>query len=84
VGTEEPEYGAEAIQAVTAQAVKTPYTVLTKDDLKWKAQETGTCVETQTFYIMTDEGKVCSVQMIFNNVGYSLFRSSRWDHAYVD
>jgi hypothetical protein len=69
VGTEEPEYGAVAIQAVTAQAEKTPYTILTKDDLKWKAME-STCVETQTFYLMSDEGKVTSVQMIYNNVSY--------------
>jgi len=67
VGTQEPEYGPDAIQTVTAQAKKTPYTELTKDDLKWEAQE-STNVETQTFYMMSDEGKLGSVQMIYNNV----------------
>jgi hypothetical protein len=69
VGTQEPEHGAEAIQTVTAQAKKTPYTVLTKDDLKWKALE-STNVETLTFYLISDEGKIASVQMIYNNVAY--------------
>ncbi|KAF7887108.1 uncharacterized protein EAF02_003755 [Botrytis sinoallii] len=67
VGTEEPEYGSAGIRTVTAQAEKTPYTELTKTDLKWKAQE-STNVETQTFYMISDEGKVASVQMIYNNV----------------
>ena len=69
VGTQEPEYGAEAIQTVTAQAQKTPYTELTKNDLKWKALQ-STCVETQTFYLISNEGKIASVQMIYNNVAY--------------
>lgn len=69
VGTEEPEYGPAGIRTVTAQAEKTPYTELTKKDLKWKAQD-STNVETQTFYIISDEGKVASVQMIYNNVAY--------------
>lgn len=69
MGTQEPDYGATAIQTVTAQAEKTPYTVLTKDDLKWKAME-STNVESQTFYLISDEGKVASVQMIYNNVAY--------------
>ncbi|KAI9740014.1 MAG: putative cell survival pathways protein [Claussenomyces sp. TS43310] len=70
VGTQEPEYGAEAIQTVTAQAEKKPYTELTKDDLKWKAMESSTNVETQSFYLISNEGKVASVQMIYNNVAY--------------
>lgn len=74
VGTEEPEYGAEGIRAVTAQAEKTPWTELKKEDLKWKAME-STCVETQTFYVMSDEGMLASVQMIYNNVGYVEFPS---------
>ena len=69
VGTQEPEYGAEAIQTVTAQAEKTPYTELTKNDLKWEAWE-STNVETQTFYLISNEGKLASVQLIYNNVAY--------------
>ena len=69
MGTQEPEYGTEGIQTVTSQAEKTPYTELTKSDLKWKAME-STNVETQTFYLILEDGKVASVQMIYNNVAY--------------
>ena len=69
MGTQEPEYGPSAIQAVTKQAEETPYTELTKDDLKWKALEV-TNVETQTFYLFSDEGELCFLQLIYNNVGY--------------
>ncbi|KAL3490768.1 oxidative stress survival, Svf1-like protein [Aspergillus germanicus] len=65
VGTAEPEYGPDAIHPVTAQAE--PYTVLTKDDLKWKAMQ-STNVETQIFYLITPKGEVASVQIIYNNV----------------
>ena len=54
---------------MTAQAEKTPYTELTKDDLKWKALN-STNVETQSFYLISDEGKIASVQVIYNNVAY--------------
>jgi Svf1-like N-terminal lipocalin domain len=30
----------------------------------------STCVETQTFYLMTDEGTVAMAQVIYSNVGY--------------
>ena len=69
VGTQEPEYGPEGIQTVTAQAEKTPYTELSKKDLKWQAMQ-STNVETQTFYLISNEGKIASVQMIYNNVAY--------------
>lgn len=72
MGTREPEYGAGAIQTVTAQAEKTPYTELTKDDLKWKALN-STNVETQSFYLISDEGKIASIQVIYNNVAYVPF-----------
>lgn len=66
-GTQEPEYGPSAIQTVTAQAETKPYTELTSDGLKWQAME-STCVETQTFYFMTDEGVTCMAQVIYSNV----------------
>jgi hypothetical protein len=66
-GTQEPIYGPEAIQPVTKQAEKTPYTELTKNDLKWKAPQ-HTCVETQTFYLMADNGALCFLQVIYSNV----------------
>ena len=68
-GTQEPEYGPSAIQSVAAQAQTIPYTEVTADDLKWKAME-STCVETQTFYFMTDEGVWAMAQVIYSNVGY--------------
>lgn len=67
-GTQEPEYGASAIQSVAAQAQTVPFTQLSKEDMRWKAME-STCVETQTFYFMSDEGAVASVQVIYSNVG---------------
>lgn len=66
-GTQEPIYGPEAIQPVTKQAEKTPYTVLKKEDLKWRAHQ-YTSVETQTFYIMADNGALAWVQVIYSNV----------------
>lgn len=69
IGTPEPAYGAVAIQSVAAQAEKTPYTELTKDDLRWKALK-STNVETQSFYLISNEGKIGSVQLIYNNVAY--------------
>jgi hypothetical protein len=78
VGTAEPEYGPGAIHPVTAQVEKTPYTELTKNDLKWKAMG-ATNVETQIFYLLSNEGQVASVQMIYNNVAY--VRSTRLSNA---
>ena len=68
VGTEEPEYGPTAIQPVTKQAETTPYSIITKDDLNWKAME-STNVETQTFYFMSDDGTTSMAQVIYSNVG---------------
>jgi hypothetical protein len=67
VGTQEPIYGPEAIQSVAQQAGETPYTVLTKDKLKWKAYQ-YTNVETATFYIMADSGDLVMVQVIYSNI----------------
>jgi hypothetical protein len=66
-GTQEPIYGPEAIQSVARQAESTPYTELTKDELQWKAMQ-STCVETQTFYLMSDSGTMGLVQVIYSNV----------------
>lgn len=67
-GTQEPEYGPSAIQSVATQAQSAPFTELTKEDLKWKVME-STCVETQTFYVRTDDGVLAMVQIIYSNVG---------------
>ncbi|KAF1994782.1 oxidative stress survival, Svf1-like protein [Amniculicola lignicola CBS 123094] len=66
-GTQEPEYGADAIQAVGTQPGEPAFTELTKTDLKWIIPD-STCVETQTFYLYTDSGHLGFVQLIYNNV----------------
>lgn len=44
-----------------------PYTELTRDDLKWQAMD-STCVETQSFYFMADNGRLGFAQVIYSNV----------------
>lgn len=66
-GTQEPIYGPEAIQSVAQQAQTTPYTELTREDLRWRAYQ-YTNVETQTFYVMADNGALAMVQVIYSNV----------------
>jgi len=66
-GTQEPEYGPSAIQPVTKQAELQSYTELSPEHLKWLAME-STCVETQAFYFMTDEGMTGMAQVIYSNV----------------
>ncbi|KAI1098837.1 oxidative stress survival, Svf1-like protein [Jackrogersella minutella] len=67
VGTEEPIYGPSAIRSVAQDAKTTPYTELTRNDLKWAAMD-STCVETQTFYFMSDSGHLAFAQVIYSNV----------------
>jgi hypothetical protein len=69
-GTQEPIYGPSAIQSVAKQAETTPYTELTKDDLKWAAMD-STSVETQSFYLMADSGHIGLAQIIYSNVAYA-------------
>jgi len=66
-GTQEPIYGPSAIRSVHEQTATTPYTELTRDDLKWKAM-TSTSVETQGFYLMADSGHLALAQVIYSNV----------------
>lgn len=66
-GTQEPEYGPDAIRSVARQAESTPYTELIKDDLRWRAYD-YTNVETQTFYVMADNGALVMVQVIYSNI----------------
>ncbi|AEO55612.1 hypothetical protein MYCTH_2086957 [Thermothelomyces thermophilus ATCC 42464] len=66
-GTQEPIYGPSAIKSVAEEAETTPYTELTRDDLKWRAME-STCVETQTFYFVSDSGQLAFAQVIYSNV----------------
>lgn len=66
-GTQEPIYGPSAIQTVEQQAKDAPYTELTKNELKWVAME-STCVETQTFYMIGDNGHIGMAQVIYSNV----------------
>lgn len=66
-GTQEPIYGPSAIQSVDKQAEATPFTELRPQDLKWTAMD-STSVETQTFYLIADNGHVGMVQVIYSNV----------------
>lgn len=66
-GTQEPIYGPSAIQSVAEQAKTTPYTELAKEDLKWAAMD-STSVETQSFYLMADNGHLALAQVIYSNV----------------
>ncbi|KAI0484684.1 oxidative stress survival, Svf1-like protein [Xylariaceae sp. FL0804] len=67
VGTEEPIYGPSAIKPVAEDAKTTPYTPLTRDDMKWAAMD-STSVETQSFYFMSESGHVALAQVIYSNV----------------
>lgn len=66
-GTQEPEYGPEAIQPVGKKGDEPAYTELTKDHLKWSTLD-YTNVETQTFYIFSDAGHQGFLQVIYNNI----------------
>jgi hypothetical protein len=66
-GTQEPIYGPSAIKSVAEEAATTPYTELTRDDLKWEVME-STSVETQTFYVMSEAGQLAFAQVIYSNV----------------
>ena len=70
-GTQEPIYGPTAIRSVAEQAEKTPYTELARTDLKWAAMD-STCVETQSFYLMADNGHFALAQVIYSNVAYDI------------
>ncbi|KPI39114.1 Survival factor 1 [Cyphellophora attinorum] len=80
-GTQEPEYGPDAIQPVTKQTPQ--YTELTSNDLKW-VNMGGTNVETAVFYFMTDEGVTGLAQIIYSSVAgvhtTAHFNSKIFDH----
>ncbi|KAI0132216.1 oxidative stress survival, Svf1-like protein [Xylariales sp. AK1849] len=67
VGTEEPIYGPSAIRSVAEDADTTPYTELKKEDMKWYNLN-STNVETQTFYMMSESGRIAMAQIIHSNV----------------
>ena len=66
-GTQEPIYGPSAIKSVAEEAKETPYTEITRSDLKWHAMD-STSVETQSFYLMSDSGYLALAQVIYSNV----------------
>lgn len=70
-GTAEPIYGPSAIIPVGKQAETTPYTELSREDMKWVAMD-STSVETQTFYFMANSGHIAMAQIIHSNVMYDL------------
>ena len=66
-GTQEPIYGPSAIRSVAEEAGKTTHTELGRDDFKWKVMD-STNVETQTFYLFSDSGRLGMAQVIYSNV----------------
>ncbi|RMZ76535.1 hypothetical protein DV738_g4924, partial [Chaetothyriales sp. CBS 135597] len=80
-GTQEPEYGASAIQPVTQQTPQ--YTELTTSDLRWR-DVGGTNVETAIFYFMTDDGHTALAQIIYSSVAgvhtTAQFNTKIFDH----
>ena len=70
VGISEPAYGAAGIRTVSDQAKEKSYTELSKDDFKWEIID-STCVETKTFYMLSDEGLLGLAQVIYSNVMYT-------------
>jgi hypothetical protein len=68
-GTQEPIYGPSAIKSVATETEKTPYTELSRDDLKWQAMD-STSVETESFYIFGDNGYIALAQVLYSNVAY--------------
>lgn len=70
-GTKEPIYGPSAVKSVAEQAKTTPYTEVTRENLKWRKMDT-TSVETQCFYFLGDNGLVGFAQIIYSNVAYDL------------
>ncbi|KAK0391189.1 hypothetical protein NLU13_0690 [Sarocladium strictum] len=68
-GTQEPIYGPSAIKSVAVEAEKKPYTELSREHMKWQAVNiSSTCVETQSFYLMSDDGHLALAQVIYSNV----------------
>ncbi len=71
-GTQEPIYGPSAIRSVAEEAKTTPYTELTRDDLKWQTPD-STSVENAVLLLY--DGRRCArvCQIIFSNVAYVLW-----------
>lgn len=68
-GTQEPIYGPSAIKSVAVEAEKKPYTELSRDDMKWQSvNSSSTAVETQSFYLLSDDGHIALAQIIYSNV----------------
>lgn len=68
-GTQEPIYGPSAIKSVAQEAQATPHTEIARDDLKWRAMD-STCVETESFYLLSNKGDIALAQVIYSNVAY--------------
>lgn len=66
-GTQEPIYGPSAIRSVADEDTKTTHTELGRDAFKWKVMD-STNVETQTFYLFGDNGRIGMAQVIYSNV----------------
>lgn len=68
-GTQEPIYGPSAIKSVAAEAGENTHTELTRDDIKWQEMD-STNVESQTFYLLSEDDTIGMAQIIYSNVAY--------------
>ncbi|KAF3935610.1 hypothetical protein ABW19_dt0204609 [Dactylella cylindrospora] len=83
-GTAEPIYGREAIQTVLERSEGTDYTELTSsNDLTWRVAS-GTNVESQVFYIVTDTGNLAIAQIIYSVVVPGVKVTSQFNIKYYD
>ncbi|BFZ56699.1 Putative cell survival pathways protein [Savitreella phatthalungensis] len=66
-GTAEPEYGSGAVQSICDKFTpEQAFSAFTTEDYRWIAPDWGSNVETQTFYVTTDE-YICFAQIIHSN-----------------
>ncbi|EPS45616.1 hypothetical protein H072_383 [Dactylellina haptotyla CBS 200.50] len=88
VGTAEPIYGPEAIRTVqqhyaAGDTTKPTYSELKSQDLAW-ALPSGTNVETQVFYIVTDDGKFGMAQVIHSVVVPGIKTTAQFNIKFFD
>lgn len=69
-GTQEPIYGPSAIRSVAAEVDDSTHSETTRDDFKWQVMD-STNVETQSFYFVSDSGRIGMAQVIYSNVAYA-------------
>ncbi|KAK4508760.1 hypothetical protein PRZ48_002499 [Zasmidium cellare] len=67
VGLVDKHHGASALHSVKGQTDEVPFTLTEKQDERWNIIS-STCLESKTFYMTTDTGRLALVQVQFTNV----------------